>query len=287
MLPRKNCPCGLPTSFRDSIRFFEAGPVTPPDEIYLLIHGLGNSLDFWLAVAPSLSRTRRTIAVDIPGFGQSRSVPGQFTLANIACALLRLCDSMSIQNCIVIAHSMGAFVAMQLCALDPKRFRRLILIDGTLGRAAAIIQSPLRAVAEPELSCYILAQFAGGAVPLNRASVKLLMGSRLLRQMALWPYVARPGKIDIDLLACALAFNGGIGVVKALGAARRIDYVRLLRGVSCPVDLIWGAADRLIGPSDIDQARLELRVERILQLHDCGHWPMIEQPDSLIRFLAS
>jgi pimeloyl-ACP methyl ester carboxylesterase len=149
------------------------------------------------------------------------------------------------------------------------------------------IQSPIRALASPELSCYVLAQFVGGVVPLNWLSAHLLTGSRLLRQATLWPYLARPRRADPGLLACALADNGGSGVLKALTAARHINYPGLLRAVRCPVDLIWGAADHLIEQADIDEARLELRVERTMRLDDCGHWPMIEQPDALVRFLTS
>jgi pimeloyl-ACP methyl ester carboxylesterase len=279
---------GLPTSFCNGVRFFEAAPLEPADnDMYLLVHGLGNSLDFWLAVAPSLSEARRTIATDIPGFGQSRAVSGEFTLTSTALALLRLCDSLSVENCVFIAHSMGAFVALQLIALEPTRFRRLILVDGTLGHAVMTIQSPNQILINPELACYVLAQFVGGVVPLNWQAAHLLTGSRLLRKATLWPYLARPGRADPGLLACALANNGGFGVVKALTAARHIDYLGLLRAINCPVDLVWGALDHLIKQADIDQAHLEMRVERTMRLDDCGHWPMIEQPASLIRFLAS
>lgn len=288
MCALRHCPGELATSYRDGIRFFEAAPAQPAGvETYLLLHGLGNSLDFWAAVAPTLAGNRRTIAVDIPGFGQSRTAPGQITLHGAADALLRLCDTLSVKDCVLVAHSMGAFVALQMISQAPAGFRRLILVDGTLGRAVMVLRSPRQAVADPALTGYVLAQFAGGVVPLSGRALRLLTGSRLLRHATLWPYVARPGQTDPALLARALADNGSTGVAQALDAARHVDYTGLLRSVTCPVDLVWGAADHLIEQADIDQARAELPVERTLRLADCGHWPMIEQPAALARFIIS
>lgn len=278
----------LDTSVTDSIRFFEAMPEHPDDSVtYLLLHGLGNSLDFWIEVAPALGQKRRTIALDIPGFGRSPVPVGGFTLANVSSAIGKLCKSLNINDCVLVAHSMGAFVALQLIAMESTRFRRLILVDGTLGRAVNLIKFPQRALEHPKLGLYVFAQFAGAIIPVNHWMAKVVSSSRIIRDLTLWPYIAHPGRSNPYILANALADNGGFIVIKALAEARRVDFVGLMRAVTYPVDLAWGEADQLIDRQDVDQACRFMNVDRELQIPSCAHWPMIEQPEVLTTFIIS
>lgn len=278
----------LSTCIIDDIRVYDSIPERPDDNVtYLLLHGLGNSLDFWTEVAPRLALTRRTVAIDIPGFGRSPSPIGGFTLVNVSAAISKLCRSVDVNNCILVAHSMGAFVALQLLAAESSRFRRLILVDGTLGRAIRLIKFPQRVLEEPKLTLYVFAQFAGGLIPVNHWTAKIISSSRIVRDLTLWPYVAHPSRSNPHVLASALADNGGFAVIKALAEARRVDYVELMQAVTHTVDLAWGATDHLINRQDIQQASRFMNVDRKLQIPSCGHWPMIEQPDVLTTFIKS
>jgi pimeloyl-ACP methyl ester carboxylesterase len=274
--------------FKNNIRLIEVRPDAPIDNVTnLLLHGLGNSLDFWLEVIPSLGQARRTIAIDIPGFGQSSCPSDGFSLITVAAAISRLCKILEICNCVVVAHSMGSVVALQLMASQPASFRKLVLVDGTLGRAVNLIRSPGRIFADSQLALYVFAQFVGAVLPVRPWSVRMFSSSAALRKLTLWPYVAHPAHINRDALASALAHNGGWGTARALAVAHHVDYVQLMRAVPHPVDLVWGAADRLITPDDIEQAREVMNVDRELQIPSCGHWPMIERPGVLATFIGS
>jgi len=54
-------------------RFVEAGIGTP----LLLLHGLGQSSTAWRRVMPGLAARHRTIALDLPGFGESAAPDAQ------------------------------------------------------------------------------------------------------------------------------------------------------------------------------------------------------------------
>lgn len=274
--------------FENSIRLAEITPGHPIDGVtHLLLHGLGNSLDFWSEVAISLGRTRRTIAIDIPGFGLSPSPFDGFTLVNVNAAISELCTILDISNCVVAAHSMSSVVAMQLMASQPDGFRKLVLVDGTLGRAINLIRAPKQICADRKLTFYLSAQIVGAAIPMRPLVIRILSGSPILRQLALWPYVAHPARTNRDILANALAHNGGWGAARALTVARQIDYAQLMRDVPHPVDLVWGTVDRIVTRDDIEQARKLMNVDRQLQIPSCGHWPMIERPGVLATFIHS
>src|SRR5258705_10285029 len=75
----------LPTQVLAGLRYYDAGSGgTQSDTMYLLIHGLGGSLDFWTAVAPDLASVARTVAIDMPWFGQSPGLAVHFSLEAVA-----------------------------------------------------------------------------------------------------------------------------------------------------------------------------------------------------------
>jgi pimeloyl-ACP methyl ester carboxylesterase len=276
----------LPTKSKGGVTYYEVSPDLPADNLtYLLLHGLGNSLDFWTEVAPVLASFRRVIAIDIPGFGRSIAPPDGFTLENISREIDAFCTVNNADKCIIVAHSLGSFMGLRLAALNPERFRRLVLVDGTLARAAQIMKCPRGIWKDPSLGFYVGAQFIGGMLPIRGRVADVISRSRVIREMTLWPYVASPGNLDPRILAAALSDNGGITVLKVLAQSRSISYTGLMKGVSQPVDLVWGEKDHLISFQDVECARHYMQVERELKIPSCGHWPMIEAPTILSDFL--
>jgi len=54
-------------------RYLEAGSGQP----LIVVHGLGQSSTAWRRVMPALASRRRTIAIDLPGFGESPAPESQ------------------------------------------------------------------------------------------------------------------------------------------------------------------------------------------------------------------
>jgi pimeloyl-ACP methyl ester carboxylesterase len=272
----------------EDITFYEAKPDStdggPP---YLLLHGLGNSLNFWVAVAPHLGQYAHTVAIDIPGFGRSPLRFRDFNIEIVTDKILSFYQKLGVEKGILVAHSLGAIVAIRLAAKAPNMFSRLILVDGTLGRATHLVQRPLSSFKDPRLAVAVAAQFVGGLFSLRRRAATLIGGSKLMRQLLLWPYVAEPRSLDVDLIIKALSHNGGLAVVKVAMEARRVNYEALVKAVPHAIDLIWGEGDRLINGTDVDSVKALANVERELTLRTCGHWPMVEKPEELTRFILS
>jgi len=277
-----------PVQYQDRIAFYQATPETTRDGVtYVLLHGLGNSMDFWVAVAPELGKIDRTLAIDVPGFGRSPVPADGFSLDHLAESISRLMQHLAIDNVILAAHSLGAIVALRVMAIERDRCSRLVLVDGTLGRAVHLLKSLADLPRDPVFDTYLAAQFIGGILPIGPTTARIIARTRIIRDLALWPFVANPDALDTDILADALSNNGGLAVLKSFTAARRIDYPGLLAAVAQPVDLVWGAEDHLIGPADVAQATSVLDVRRRLQIPSCGHWPMIEVPSVLTQFIQA
>lgn len=106
------------------LHYVEAGAGEP----LVLLHGIGASLEDWEFQIPAFARHYRVIAPDLRGFGRSeRRAP--FTVAQFAADVWALLDALGITQCLLVGHSMGGAVALQMSVDQPERIRRLVLAD--------------------------------------------------------------------------------------------------------------------------------------------------------------
>ena len=105
----------------------------------LAVHGITASHRCWPLVAEELPGVR-VIAPDLRGRGLSNTLGAPFGLEQHVADLVAVLDHLGIDRVAVLAHSMGAFVAVTLAATHPDRVSSLTLVDGGL---------PLDAPAEP------------------------------------------------------------------------------------------------------------------------------------------
>ncbi len=96
------------------------------------VHGAGSSSVVWMEVVRRLSRTRRVLAPDLPGHGQSDrwNPPDDVTIAMYRDAVGTVCAQLAIERAVLVGHSMGALVALDAAAAWPERVAGLILVNG-------------------------------------------------------------------------------------------------------------------------------------------------------------
>lgn len=92
----------------------------------ILLHGVGGGASSWVEQIESLSRGRRVVAWDMPGYGRSAPIT-PMTWPGLAAALRDLLDHLRIDRATVLGHSMGGMVAQEFAATWPERLSGLIL----------------------------------------------------------------------------------------------------------------------------------------------------------------
>ncbi len=97
----------------------------------LAIHGITANHRCWPFVAEQLPGVR-VIAPDLRGRGHSNNLGGPFGLEQHVDDMIAVLDRLSEPRVAIMAHSMGAFVAVMLAARYPERVASLTLIDGGL-----------------------------------------------------------------------------------------------------------------------------------------------------------
>lgn len=97
----------------------------------LAVHGVTSSHLAWEFLADALPEVR-VIAPDLRGRGRSNGLEGRAGLARHADDLAAVSAAFGLGPTVVVAHSMGAFVAVAFAARHPGLVSRLVLVDGGL-----------------------------------------------------------------------------------------------------------------------------------------------------------
>lgn len=96
----------------------------------LLLHGLASTCHIWDLVAPRLAEDFRIAALDQRGHGQSAQVDEGYDFATVLADALAFIEHLGWERPIVVGHSWGADVALELAVAHPDRVGGLIFVDG-------------------------------------------------------------------------------------------------------------------------------------------------------------
>src|ERR1700759_3434294 len=98
-------------------------------EPLVLLHGIATDRRIWDLVLGQLGDTRRVLALDLPGFGESSPVGDDFDLREVAYSIV---DGLAREGVTgpfdLVGHSLGGGIATVLAAAHPKLVRRLVLV---------------------------------------------------------------------------------------------------------------------------------------------------------------
>lgn len=99
----------------------------------VLLHGISSGAPSWEPLAGALPGYR-LLAWDAPGYGDSAPLateePGA---ADYADRLEEWLTALAVTDAVLVGHSLGALMAAAACALNPGRFRALVLADPARG----------------------------------------------------------------------------------------------------------------------------------------------------------
>lgn len=252
---------GIPTTV------VEAGDADA-DVATVLVHGNPGGIEDFLPLLEASGRRRRTIAMDMPGFGSTpphpRFVPD---VDRYAAHLAGLLDALGVTGAHLVLHDFGGPWGLQL-AIDRPALPRSVLLVNTVGmpgyrwhRMARLWRTPgvgeaVMAAASPGLARAIL-RHDDPDVPDHDAA-------RMAEQF-LDPDRAR---VVLELYRSTPPDWGD----QRVDAFRRLDV---------PVLVVWGDADPYISPLQAERFREPFPQARFVRLRGAGHWPMLTHPQDL------
>ncbi|KAJ5789546.1 uncharacterized protein N7518_006557 [Penicillium psychrosexuale] len=113
--------------------YADSHPSGPPKNglTFIFIHGLGSSQNYYYPVIPHLTKLHRCITLDTYGAARSPYTNDTITIPSIAEDVIGALDSLHIAKAVVVGHSMGGLVVLELGARIPDRVLGVVAIGPT------------------------------------------------------------------------------------------------------------------------------------------------------------
>jgi pimeloyl-ACP methyl ester carboxylesterase len=247
----------------------------------LLLHGLGTSGYTWREVMPGLARDHRVIALDLRGFGASeKPFDDRYSLLDQASIVKAFIEQENLRDLTVAGHSYGGGVtlalAMQLEKDDPRRLKRIILIDSIAYR------QPIPAFFQ-FLRTPVLAEIGMTLIPPEVQAGQALRIAYYDRAKVPWQSVyeyASP-------LYSPAAKHALREAVDQIMPGNIDQFSARYKSLHIPTLLIWCDHDKIVPVDFGKRLRRDLPNAQLTTLPDCGHLPQEEQPAETLAAMRS
>lgn len=249
-----------------SIAYFTAGESRDLPDIVML-HALGMNYTEWEVVAPLLAKHTRVIGFDMPGCGHSVQPSRPYGLHEITQATWGLLRKLNLRQPVLMGHSFGGRVALELALREPRHFSGLMLLNSAgFIRYPALYEKLGRLLLKPKLVGTLLL----GAGP--------LLARRIFASQT--PNSERFLSQVLDRWESAYAYRFAQHACPMLSDLVS-DVLDRLSELNLPISVLWGDEDLLLPYREVEPALRRLRDVQIDVLSRCGHMPNLEQPEAV------
>ncbi len=109
----------------------------------LLLHGLLASNSAWDGITPTLAKQNKLVLVDLLGFGDSPKPKTDYTVQQHLFKIEEALKSESSTPEIIVAHSMGTFLALNYAIAHPQQIKKLVLINAPMVTSKERLQAAI------------------------------------------------------------------------------------------------------------------------------------------------
>lgn len=238
----------------------------------LLLHSLLTEMTVFDLVLPRLAKQHRVTRINLPGFGASTPVVLN-SVAEHADHVARVMDALDLpRDTTVFGNGFGAFVALELALRHSNHCGNLIVAD-TLAAFPEPARVPFRVMAEK----------------VSTAGMQAVLDTAIGRMFP--PAFAQAHPDVIADRKMKLARVDPQCFARACLALAALDLTLGARLIRTRTLVLCGAQDQTTPPALAKQLSEKMPDARYAEIEDCGHCPMLEQPDALVskivEFLAS
>lgn len=230
-------------------------PATGPPVVFL--HGAGGTHQHWLYQVRDLGQAP-TYALDLPGHGRSEGA-GRDSIAAYGDWVVAFLDVAGLERAVLVGHSMGGGIALDLALRIPSRLAGLGLVaTGARLRVAPAILEGLRQ--DPEAAVQLISEWAFG--PETPAEMARL-GRRQMRALP-------PEVIYGDFVACDA-----------------YDVLHQVGQIVAPAVVLCGTQDYLTPSKYSIYLRDRIPGATLHLIEGAGHMVMMERPAAVVQALTA
>lgn len=241
-----------------SVSYLDVGRGTP----LVFVHGFPLDHTMWQHQIADLQKNFRVLALDLPGFGQSRAPQAEMSIAGFADNVAEFLDKLGVQEQVTLCGlSMGGSIAMQFALRHPQKLGRLILCD-----CRAAVDTPEGLKTRHDLAERVLKEgpdFVASSMPAR------LFAARTIEQH---PDIVQATQAVIRATAATSVAGGS----RAL--ANREDMIPRLHEIKVPTLVIVGSEDVISTSGEMKAISERIPTCHYVEIAGVGHMAPLEAP---------
>lgn len=239
----------------------------------VMIPGFGMDHTLWESAASlCTSIGHRALTIDQRGHGQSAKPDNGYDLETLAADVTACLHERGINQATVIGHSFGGQVAFAMAATSPKLVERLILVGSNGVRASRSPSFPFGPRPDAAVTAALTAERD------NR---------EWSREQSISSAFAHPPHPEVlaRLLDISLQMPSpaAIGCYQTMFTADLTDRLDMIQQ---PTLQIIGRNDPVHSAAGARWLQEHLHASTLVEIENCGHFPMLEQPEQFQQALA-
>jgi len=242
----------------------------------ILIHGTGSSLHTFDNWSSKLSKTKRVVRMDLPGYGLTGPFPNRnYSKNNYVNFIKSFLDTLKIKKCILAGNSLGGNIAWLFTAKFPSKVKKLILIDAS---------------GYPNKSKDIPIAFKLAQTPIiNKAFTYIT--PRFIAKKSVENVYADKSKVTTELVnryfELTLRKGNRQAFVDKLAIKPDPNQHEKIKTITQPVLILWGEEDMLTPVEMANRFDKDLNNSTLNILKNVGHVPMEESPHKSLDYVLN
>jgi len=228
----------------------------------VFLHGYLESSELWRSFTNGLAGQGRMISIDLPGHGESGVAGEVHTMEFMADVVKHVLDRLVVEQCILVGHSMGGYVALAFLAKYSERLKALSLFHS----------HPLADTSETQVN-------REREIGLVREGKKELIYNVNIPKAFANDNLEK-FRDDVDFAREIARRTPGSGIIAVLnGMMQRPDYREILGNCQVPFLWILGKKDNYIDYETVIKKAAMPEKGTLTLLDHSGHMGFFEERD--------
>lgn len=231
-----------------NIHYLTGGQGSP----LIIVHGGGEGSAGWAKPMAELTKKYRIYAPDLPGWGNSEAIAGDYYIPELVEFLDNFAHSLGLQSFYLMGHSLGGGIALNYALKFPNKVDKLILVSSLcLGKEIALWVRFLSSLRIENT--------------LGKAAHAILRGVKWFVDSTLAPMF----QIEFVNPICAASLTLGRKVVTF--RQQTMVLADRLSEIAMPTLVVWGAKDPVVPFRQAYMAAELIPDCQVKVFADCGH----------------